>query len=107
MILAETMKLDGGTMFVILVIFLGIAAVICAVFALGCVWAYRAGRGSQLALIGWGIVASSEALIVVVTTPGMIGRGFNWLVLFPAGALVGQAGLYLLGRTRPSLPAGR
>lgn len=92
MILAETVSLDGGALLVILVIFLAVLAAWCAVMVLGCVWAVRAGRGSRLALAGWGVVA----LIELLPAAGALGS----ILALPALVFVLQVGLYFWAKSQ-------
>ena len=92
MILAESVSLDGGALLVILVIFLALMAVWCAVMVLGCVWAVRAGRGSRLALAGWAVVA----LIELLPAASAIGS----ILALPALVFVLQVGLYFWARSK-------
>lgn len=100
--LAETIKLSGGEVLVVLLVLLGILAVVAAVVVLGCVWAWKAGRGSELALALWIVCASLEALALLGAAPSLI-KG-NFFIVGPTGALGLQAALYFGARTSAGGP---
>jgi len=97
-VLAETIKLSGGEVLVILLVLIGMAVVAAAFLALGCVWAWRAGRGSQAALAGWIVCAVVEGLLLLQVIGSLFQGRPNFLGAVPAGALAAQVGLYLAAR---------
>lgn len=100
--LAESIQLTNAEATVLLLVLLALLlmAVALGVLAvLGCVWAYRAGRGSRRARQGWIIVGSFEGLVMLGFLPALVGRHPNLLVLVPIVALVIQVALYLFGRS--------
>jgi len=97
--LAETVKLSGGEVLIILLVLLGMLAVVLAVVVLGCVWAWKAGRGSETAKVLWIVCASLEALALLSAAPSaLFGRSFA--AVFPAGALGAQLALYFGAKGR-------
>lgn len=99
-LLAEAVSIDGGTLVFILVIALAVLALAVGVAVLGCVLAYRAGRGSSNAMVGLIIIGVLEAFSLLSATGNLL-RGdvnvFSTLALIPIAA---QVGLYFLGRSR-------
>ena len=89
--LSETPQISG-TVFVIILLVLALFLVAAGV---GCVQAYRAGRGGQSALMVWAAIAVFEVVLSV--------SGFY--VLFVPVLLV-QIGLYVVGRATSPPPAG-
>lgn len=107
--LAEAVGPDADALTVIILIFLGLVALTAVLALLGGVWAYRTGRGSARARVGWICIGSVEVLALLLGTPALVKGGVDLLLLSPAVALAVQAALYLLGRaTRrpPPPPAG-
>lgn len=102
--LAETPTFTSGEILLILLVLVGVVAVAVATFALGCLWAWRAGRGSKPALVGWVVVASLEVLFLLPTLPGSL-KGELFAVAPPLGALTCQVVLYLTAKGK--LGAGR
>ncbi len=102
--LAETPTFTSGEILLILIVLVGLVAVAVATFALGCLWAWRAGRGSKAALVGWVAVASLEVLFVLPSLPDAL-RGGLFAVSAPLGALTCQVVLYLTAKGK--LGAGR
>lgn len=93
--LAETVSIDGGALVLILIVLLLTLAVAAAVVIAGFVFAYRAGKGSHNALVGWMVVAGMELLVLLLAVLALFqgngGRGF----VVPTLALLGQAGVFL------------
>ena len=99
-VLAETVSFTDEEILVIMVVLIGLAAGVVAIALLGCLWAWRGGRGSQTALVLWLIVASLEGQTLFTAVPGILrGGGSPWLAA-PLGALAVQVGLYLTARKR-------
>lgn len=98
MLLAETVSFTEGEILVIILVLLGMLAVVVATVGLGFFWAWRAGRGSQLALAGWICIASLEAVAVLGSVASLFSSGPNPVVAGPLGALVGQGALYFVTR---------
>ena len=104
MTLAEVVQLTDGQvafLILILVLLLGVVVLCCVAVVLGCVWAYRAGRGSSRARHGWIVVGSFEVVALLLPIAGRFGGGFDFLML---GPLAAQGALFLLGRSRPRPP---
>lgn len=99
--LAETIKLSGTEVLIILVVLVGILASGLAVLGLGCLWAWRAGRGSQLALAGWVVCGTLEGAVVLLSLVDLLRGRINPLPVIPAAALAAQVGLYLAAREKP------
>ena len=95
--LAEAPTFTSGEILLILLVVVGVAAVAVATFALGCVWAWRAGRGSKPALVGWLAVASLEVLFLLPSLPGLF-KGDVFAVGAPLGALACQVILFLTAK---------
>lgn len=114
MTLAEAVKLsdEAADLLVFLfLVFLAIVALSCVAAVLGWVCAYRAGRGSNLALKGWIAAATPFVAAMMLPIPTMLAKGFNVCWLVPVSVLATQAALYGLGRAvgpRPTAvaPAG-
>ena len=101
-ILAETVSLDGGLLAILLAIFIAVVVLTIAAIVLGAIWARRAGRGSSLAAVGFGVVATAEAFLAVV---GAMNQGLFMAVLFGA-ALALHVALYLSARmSTPAQPS--
>lgn len=103
MTLAETIQLTNAEATVLLLILLALFLMVVALAVLavlGCVWAYRAGRGSKRARQGWIIVGTIESLALLLFIPSALGAHLSIPVLFPVLALAAQAGFYLHGRSR-------
>lgn len=98
-VLAETVSFTEEEMLIIMLVLVGILVATVAVVGLGCLWAYKAGRGSQAALGGWLIVAALEVVALVASLPGLA-SGPSLLLSLPTGALAAQAGLYLTAKRR-------
>ncbi len=96
--LAEAVSFTEEEMFVILLVLLGMLAAAVAVVVLGCIWAWRAGRGSQLGLAGMIVVMALEASVFMPAAAAALGG--NPFVILPAGALAAQTALYLVARNR-------
>jgi hypothetical protein len=94
--LAEAVSIDGGVLLLILVVFVLLFVLWCALVTLGCRWARRAGQGSRRALAGWAVVAVLEVLpFIFDLTP---------LLLVPLGVLALQARLFI--RAKAEATAG-
>jgi len=100
-VLAETIKLSGTEVLIILLVLVGILAIGVAVLGLGCLWAWRAGRGSQLALAGWVVCGTLEGSVVLLSLVDLLRGRVNALAIIPAAALAAQVGLYLAARDQP------
>lgn len=97
-LLAEAVSFTEEEILVILLLLLGMLLAAVVFVALGCVWAWKAGRGSQLALAGAITIVSVEALVLLVTLPSVLSG--DPFVVAPGGALALQAGLYFVARDR-------
>lgn len=100
-VLAETVTFTEEEMLLILVVLVmtfvvGLVAIVLTVLA--CIWAWRAGRGSRPALVGFLIVGSLEALVLLSTIPALIGD-LSPAVLVPLAVIGLQVALYLGGRS--------
>ena len=101
LIVAESVSLNGGEMFVVLVVLVAILLVMLAMLVGGCIWAYRAGRGSSASLVGAGVVAATA---LVIATFG-VGSGGYVAAVMAFGVLALQAGLFAAGRSAgPNAP---
>lgn len=101
MTLAEAVQLsdeEASLLVFIFLVFLAMVALLCVAAVLGCVWAYRAGRGSNLALKGWITAATPFVVAMMLPIPTMLAKGFNVFWLVPVSVLVVHAALYGLGR---------
>lgn len=99
--LAETPQPDGGLLLVIILVVLGILAMAVATMALGCLWAWKAGRGSQLALGGWVACFTVEGFILLFAVGGLVSGKPHLLLFAPALAVAAQVALYLGARGHP------
>jgi len=104
LVLAETIKLSSGEVTVILLVLLGMVIVFVGTLTLGCLWAWRAGQGSQLALGGWVVCGTLEGLLMLTSLPGLATGRPNLLAGVPAGALAAQVALFLVARDRRQHP---
>lgn len=93
-VLAETPQPDGGLVVIILVILLGVLVAHVAVVALGSFWAWRAGRGSRLALVGFGIIGALEVLYLMAAVPGLLRGNPSFYLASAALPLAAQVALY-------------
>ncbi len=96
--LAETPQPSGGLLLIFLLFLLGVAAAHVAIVGMGCLWALRAGRGTQGALVGFLLVGIVEVLYVIVAVPSLFRGEPNYYfasALLPLGA---QVTLYLGAR---------
>jgi hypothetical protein len=100
-VLAETIKLSGTEVLIILLVLLGSLLAVVAVMGLGCLWAWRAGRGSQLALAGWVVCGTLEGSVILLGLASLLRGQVNAVGTVPAGALAAQVGLYLAARGKP------
>jgi len=101
-LLAEAVSIDGGTLVLILVIALAVLALAVGVAVLGCVFAYRAGKGSSAAMIGLIIIGVLEAFSLLSATGNLLRGDFNLFSTLALIPIAAQIGLYLLGRSRRS-----
>lgn len=101
LMLAETISFSDEEIMFYLLVLLAMLMTYVVVTALGCVWAWKAGRGSQPALVGWVLVGSME---VVLGGPGLFGalveRGVLVVLALPMVALGVQVALFLHSRGR-------
>lgn len=100
-VLAETPQPSGGLVVVILLILLAILLAHLVTVGLGCFWAWRAGRGSTPALVGFVIVATVEALYLIGAVASRFRGEPSFYLAAAALPLAAQVGLYLVARTRP------
>lgn len=82
MIFAETPTLDGGTLFVGLLILMVLFAAACVVVFGGAVLAFRAGRGSRGALRKWAVLAVVAVVAALVPNVpyGRLGTAFIYVL---------------------------
>ena len=99
-VLAEAVSFTEEQMLVILLVILGILAAHVVAAGLGCLWAWRAGRGSQLALVGWLAVLGLEVLYVLMAVPGVLQGEPNAFLMSAALPLGAQAFLFARSRSR-------
>jgi hypothetical protein len=97
-VLAETVSFTEEEILVILLVLLGMLLAAVVFVALGCVWAWKAGRGSQLALAGAITIVSFEAMAFLAALPSVLSGDF--FVVVPAGALALQAILYFVAKDK-------
>lgn len=96
--LAEGPQISGEVMFLILAVMLAMVLAGIGMVVLGCIWAYRAGRGSPTSRVAFGVVAVVEALLFVMSlTENSV--GYSLLVL-----LAVQGAFFLAGRRRGPAP---
>ena len=96
-VLAEAITFTEEEILVILLVLVGILVVGVVVVVLGCIWAWMAGKGSVLALVGFLVIASLEAPLLLASIPGLV-TDLNLAVLGPLAVLGLQVALYLGGR---------
>ena len=96
MILAEAPSFTAEEVFFALLVLVVLALASLAVLVLGFVWAGRAGRGSQAALVGWTMVLAIEGLAVVSVLATDPGGGVAW----PLGLMAAQTAVFLRARRR-------
>ncbi|HUS62594.1 MAG TPA: hypothetical protein VMY34_10385 [Acidimicrobiales bacterium] len=94
MFLAEANPISGGLLFLILVVMLIVIATGLALAIAGCVWAYRAGRGSRLSRVGLGVAVAVEIFCAT------LGRKDSAVVAPVVVVLVIQAIFFLFGRSQ-------
>lgn len=99
-VLAETVSFTEEEMLVILLVLLGILALHVVAALLGCFWAWRAGRGSQLALVGWLLVLALEGLYVMMAIPSLLEARPNLFLSSAAVPLAAQLFLFTRARSR-------
>jgi hypothetical protein len=93
MIVGEGPQIDGGVLVVILVIFLLFVAAVIGVVVAGCVWAARAGRGSERARTGWACVALVEGAVLLRGLAGLAMDGGEPYTAMAASFALGLQGL--------------
>lgn len=98
-VLAETVSFTEEEILVIMLVLLGMLAVVVAIAVLGCIWAWRAGRGSQRALIGFVVVASLEGMASLAAVPALL-EDRSLVFIGPVWALGAQVGLFLWARAK-------
>lgn len=103
-VLAEAVSFTEEQMLVILLVILGVLALHVVAAALGCVWAWRAGGGSQLALVGWLVLLGFEVLYVSMAVPGLLGGEPNLLLCSAAVPVAAQLFLFVRARDRGAHP---
>ena len=82
-------------------IVLGLLLAHLVAFALGCLWAHRAGRGSPLAVGGWALVAAMESVYVGFGVADIFLWDDSYAFYFVPGLpLLVQIALYLRARDR-------
>jgi len=69
-VLTGTPQPDGGLVLILILILLAMLLAAVATVALGCLWAWKAGRGSQLGLCGWVVCAALEAFVLLFAVGG-------------------------------------
>ncbi len=94
MIFAETPTLDGGAIFVGLLILIVLFAAACFVVFGGAVLAFRAGRGSRRALRQWVVLAVVAVVAALVPNVpyGRLGTAFTFVLATLAAHLVVYVG---------------
>lgn len=97
--LAETVSFTEEEILVILLVLVAILMAAAALVGLGCLWAWKAGRGSQAALVGWSIVGALELLAAAAALPSLV-TGPQPFVSAPAAALAVQVSLYITAKRR-------
>jgi hypothetical protein len=97
--LAESIQFSGPEVAMILLMLLGLVLAVGGTIVAGCIFAHKAGRGSERALVWWGVIAALEVglLVFAVNAGGVVVPG-----LILGGALLIQAALYASGRTNSS-----
>lgn len=102
MIVGEGPQIDGEVLVIILVVFLLFAAGVIGLVVAGCVWAGRAGRGSQRAKIGWLCVAVLEGAVMLGGLVSLLtGGGEPYPAMAASIALGIQTLLYARAKGRP------
>lgn len=96
--LAESVSLSGSEVLVILLVLLALLVATIATAVLGCLWAFRAGRGSPLALVGWLLVAFVEVIAMVPALADLRFGAPSMVGFAPLGALAAQVALYVRGK---------
>jgi glycine/serine hydroxymethyltransferase len=92
--LAESPQFTGADIALILLVLLGLLAAVVGTVVAGCIFARKAARGSQKALILWGVVALVEVAFAIFATVA----GGQLAALIGGGALALQAALYFTAR---------
>ena len=93
MIVGEGPQIDGGVLVIILVVFLLFVAAVIGVVVLGCVWARRAGHGSQLARTGLVCVAVLEGAVLLWGLVDLAAGGGEPYTAMAASFALGLQGL--------------
>jgi hypothetical protein len=93
--LAETIQFSGPQVALILLMLLTVILAVGGTVAAGCLFAYRAGKGSDRALFVWGVIAFVEVgfMVFAIVSLGVA------LSLIMGGALAVQVALYVAGRS--------
>lgn len=92
--LAESPQFTGTDIALILLVLVGLFLAVAGTVVAGCVFARKAGRGSERSLILWGVVAVVELGFAIFGTVA----GGQIAALIGAGALALQLALYLTAR---------
>ncbi|HEV2767000.1 MAG TPA: hypothetical protein VGV63_04730 [Acidimicrobiales bacterium] len=94
MIFAESPTLNGGALFVGLLILIVLFAAACVLVFGGAVLAFRAGRGSRRALRQWAVLAGVAVVAALVPNVpyGRLGTAFIFVVATLAAHVVVYVG---------------
>ncbi len=104
-LLAEAVSIDGGTLVLILVLFFAFVGVTVGLAVLGCVWAYRAGKGSASSRTGLICIGVLEGFALASIGLSLLRGGFSPFSVAVVVLVAAQIGLYALGRAnRPPSP---
>ena len=96
MTFAETVSLDGSLLFFFILLAIVVLVVAPSLVVLGCVMAFRAGRGSSRAALVWfvdDVVAGAVTVVYTVATDAVLIAVAAW-----AAVLAFQGLLFHLGR---------
>ena len=96
--LAETVSIDGGTLFFILAALLVVLALSIAIVVFGFVLAPKAGRGSGQAMGWWIVIVALESLYAFGSLAALLSGDFSLFVLLPPAIIAGQVALFLHAR---------
>lgn len=94
MMIAEAPQPSGGFVLLILLLVLAVVAVHVVVVTLGCLWAWRAARGSRMATAGLLVVGALEALYLGFAFPTLLRGEPNYYLGWVAVPAALQAALY-------------
>jgi hypothetical protein len=104
-LLAEAISLDAGEVAAILIVLALFCAAAIACVVLGFVWAGRAARGSERAIVGFGLVAGLETLLALPSVIAGVRGRLPVVGLVVPLIIAAQDAVYIRARARREQPA--